>query len=86
MPLFLRSRLLCGEANRAAGVERGVVHFPEIAESLFMRGGFEFLEREHFLRQPVIENLSVLDQHRRLALDEPVQLLVAEKKTHDEDS
>ena len=45
MARFFRGRLLGGEANCAAGVERGAVHFAQIAETLFMSGGFEFLER-----------------------------------------
>ena len=84
MARFFRSRLLAGERNRAAGIERGAVHFSEVAESLFVRGGFEFLEREYFLRQLVLEDLPVFDQHRGLAFDQPVQFLVAEQKAHDE--
>src|ERR1700682_1728427 len=74
---FIRSGLFRSERNRAARCEHVSFNFSEVSKSLFVSRGFEFLPRQHFLRQPVLQDLSVLNQRARLTLAEPVKLLMA---------
>src|SRR5581483_6103922 len=72
------------ERDAAAGLEHGALDLVERREALLVRRRLELGQRDELPPEAIGTDPAVLDQHVGLALDEPVEPLVAVEEPDDQ--
>src|SRR5262252_8133672 len=75
VPHRIRIRLFPEEREAAVRIQHRAIHFIERGKTLFVRRRLELEQADRFFVETIVRDASVLDEHVRVALDEPLDLV-----------
>ena len=74
-----RGRHLALNVKRTTGFEDAALHFLQAVKALPMQDGHQIYARQQFFAERLLDDLAVIDQRGRLALENLIQAAMAEE-------